>query len=145
MFLYLLFFGIVAENNSSPANGRLNCLKDEYEGDHDGSDGHPNEQAKLIAGEAVANFMIQLFFDQEFTGFFPVKEKVVELTFATKSNSIFIYSDILSDYTISSISLDGSYCLRKQLIGAENQINISSLTYGFLLLILLHPKARNIA
>jgi len=53
------FYGIVAESEANPANGKVNCLKYEYEGDHDGSDSHPNNKANQVAGplfvQAITN------------------------------------------------------------------------------------------
>jgi hypothetical protein len=39
------FFGYAAELNTAPENGKVNCLKYEYEGDPNGSDSHPNANA----------------------------------------------------------------------------------------------------
>ena len=44
------FWGIVAESNASPAQGKVNCLKYAYEGDHSGDDSHPNSAANQVAG-----------------------------------------------------------------------------------------------
>lgn len=44
------FWGIVAESNANPTQGKVNCLKYAYEGDHNGSDSHPNQAANQVAG-----------------------------------------------------------------------------------------------
>ncbi|HNW52476.1 MAG TPA: Ig-like domain-containing protein, partial [Prolixibacteraceae bacterium] len=53
------FYNIVAESDPTPAHGQVNCLMYDYEGDHDGSDSHPNYAANQVAGpqfaEAVVN------------------------------------------------------------------------------------------
>jgi len=51
------FFGIVAELSASPANGKVNCLKYEYEGDHNGDDSHPNTAANQVAGPIFAQLI----------------------------------------------------------------------------------------
>jgi hypothetical protein len=52
------FYNIVAESNPTPANGQVNCLKYEYEGDHDGNDSHPNYAANQVAGPLFAQFIV---------------------------------------------------------------------------------------
>ncbi len=52
------FFGLAAELNSNPANGRVNCLKYDYEGDHNGSDSHPNALANKTIGPVFAQFIV---------------------------------------------------------------------------------------
>lgn len=52
------FFGIVAELSASPANGKVNCLKYQYEGDHNGDDSHPNTAANQVAGPIFAQLIV---------------------------------------------------------------------------------------
>jgi hypothetical protein len=52
------FYNIVAESNPAPANGRVNCLKYNYEGDHNGDDSHPNYAANQVAGPIFANAIV---------------------------------------------------------------------------------------
>jgi hypothetical protein len=52
------FYNIVAESNPNPAHGQVNCLKYEYEGDHNGSDSHPNYVANQVAGPLFAQFIV---------------------------------------------------------------------------------------
>lgn len=53
------FYGLAAESTPAPANGQVNCLKYEYEGDHNGSDSHPNAFANAtimpLFGQAIVD------------------------------------------------------------------------------------------
>jgi hypothetical protein len=124
------FFNIVAESNLTPANGQVNCLKYEYEGDHDGSDGHPNEQANIIAGEAFANFMIQLFSGQEFTKVSQQENSYFNIYFDSKQNKIKFYADKDSEYRILIAGIDGREYLNTSMQRSENSLDISFLSQG---------------
>jgi hypothetical protein len=52
------FYGLSAELNTSPNNGKTNCLKYEYEGDHNGSDSHPNSLANRTIGPLFAQVIV---------------------------------------------------------------------------------------
>jgi hypothetical protein len=52
------FFGLVAEQSASPANGFQYCLKYDYEGDHDGNDSHPNTLANQTVGPLFARAVV---------------------------------------------------------------------------------------
>jgi hypothetical protein len=54
------FWGYVAESNPTPAHGLVNCLKYDYEGDHDGSDSHPNTTANEYVGPLFARFIVDV-------------------------------------------------------------------------------------
>jgi len=54
------FFGYAAENNPAALNGKLNCLKYDYENDHLGSDSHPNELANQTIGPLFAQLIINV-------------------------------------------------------------------------------------
>jgi len=54
------FFGLAAELNGLPANGEMNCLKYEYEGDHNGSDSHPNSLANRTIGPLFAQSIVDV-------------------------------------------------------------------------------------
>ncbi|HRQ29582.1 MAG TPA: T9SS type A sorting domain-containing protein [Saprospiraceae bacterium] len=53
------FYGLAAESTTVPSQGKVNCLKYEYENDHNGSDSHPNELANAtimpLFGQAIVN------------------------------------------------------------------------------------------
>jgi hypothetical protein len=55
------FFSYTAELSETPVNGKVNCLKYEYEGDHNGNDSHPNEAANTaimpIFGQFIADVL----------------------------------------------------------------------------------------
>jgi hypothetical protein len=52
------FFGLTAETQESPTNGLTNCLKYDYEGDHNGSDSHPNSLANRTVGSLFAQSIV---------------------------------------------------------------------------------------
>jgi hypothetical protein len=54
------FYGYVAESNSAPANGKVNCLKYEYEGDHNGDDSHPNATANSTIMPLFGQFIVDV-------------------------------------------------------------------------------------
>jgi uncharacterized protein YjdB len=82
------FFGIVAELNASPTNGKVNCLKYQYEGDHNGDDSHPNYAANQTAGPLFAQL---------------IASSLESFQTPTKVESI----DISSDGEVSSITSQG--------------------------------------
>jgi len=57
-FFIFDFWGIVAEDDPNPSNGKANCLKYEYEGSHFGSDSHPNYDANQAAGPEFAETIV---------------------------------------------------------------------------------------
>lgn len=124
------FFGIVAESNPSPANGQQNCLKYEYEVDHDGSDGHPNQQANLTAGEAFANFMIQIFSGQEFTSIENQENKICTLSYDTRNKIIAVNNSFSGESLISITGIDGRNYMNKKYNNSANSIDISNLPQG---------------
>jgi uncharacterized protein YjdB len=52
------FWGIVAESNPSPVNGKVNCLKYDYELSHNDYNSHPNPLANETAGPVFAQFIV---------------------------------------------------------------------------------------
>lgn len=58
------FFGLAAETNSSPANGKVNCLKYIYEKSHTDSDSHPNTLANQSIGPLFAQFIVNTIKNQ---------------------------------------------------------------------------------
>ncbi len=52
------FFGLVAEQSATPANGVQYCLKYEYENSHDDGDSHPNTAANQMAGPNFARTVV---------------------------------------------------------------------------------------
>jgi hypothetical protein len=57
--IYLFdFYNLAAESNSSPSQGKVNCLKYEYEKSHTDNDSHPNSIANETIGPLFAQFII---------------------------------------------------------------------------------------
>jgi hypothetical protein len=52
------FFGYAAENNPTPINGQINCLKYDYEISHTNIDSHPNVAANQTIGPIFAEFIV---------------------------------------------------------------------------------------
>ena len=53
------FWGIVAEGDPNPRRGRLNCLKYDFEKDHNNDDSHPNKAANELAGPLFSNVILK--------------------------------------------------------------------------------------
>ncbi|MBI5062309.1 MAG: hypothetical protein HZB87_02225, partial [Desulfatitalea sp.] len=60
------FWGIVAEDDPTPVNGQVNCLRYAFESSHDSGDSHPNQSANEVAGPAFAQRIVDAI--QIFTG-----------------------------------------------------------------------------
>ena len=58
------FFGYAAESNPAPANGKVNCLKYDYEGSHSGSDSHPNATANATIMPLFGQFIVDVINSQ---------------------------------------------------------------------------------
>jgi hypothetical protein len=54
------FFDYVAETNPTPSHGKVNCLKYEYEGDHNGDDSHPNATANSTIMPLFGQFIVDV-------------------------------------------------------------------------------------
>jgi hypothetical protein len=52
------FFSLAAEGNPSPLNGKVNCLKYEYELDHSTTNSHPNTLANQTIGPLFSQFIV---------------------------------------------------------------------------------------
>ncbi|MBI5895770.1 MAG: hypothetical protein HZB24_07135, partial [Desulfobacterales bacterium] len=52
------FWGIVAEDDPTPVNGQVNCLRYAFESSHDSGDSHPNQSANEVAGPAFAQRIV---------------------------------------------------------------------------------------
>ena len=55
------FYNLVAESNTNPVNGKVNCLKYEYEISHSNGDSHPNLLANQTVGPVFAEFIVNTF------------------------------------------------------------------------------------
>jgi len=53
------FWGLSAELNENPSQGQVNCLRYEYEKDHDSKDSHPNLKANEAIGPVFAEFIVK--------------------------------------------------------------------------------------
>jgi hypothetical protein len=58
------FYNYVAEADPSPANGAVNCLKYDYEGDHSSNNSHPNTLANQTVGPLFAEFIVNTIREQ---------------------------------------------------------------------------------
>ncbi|MFH0756032.1 MAG: T9SS type A sorting domain-containing protein [Bacteroidota bacterium] len=59
------FYGYAAESNPEPANGKVNCLRYEYEKDHSDSNSHPNVLANETIGPLFAEFIVNTIEETE--------------------------------------------------------------------------------
>ena len=53
------FWGIVAESDPNPRQGQFNCLKFDFEGNHNKDDSHPNKTANELAGPKFSNVILE--------------------------------------------------------------------------------------
>jgi hypothetical protein len=124
------FFNVVAESNEAPANGAVNCLKYEYEGDHDGSDGHPNQQANQAAGEEFVNFMVQVFQSSHATENLPLNEDKPELVYKSNSDLLVINGGFNEQMFLSIVDMSGRVCTKKNIHCSSSQMDLSYLPAG---------------
>lgn len=54
------FWELAAESNPSPTNGKVNCLKYDYEKSHTENDSHPNKTANEYIGPKFAEFIVKV-------------------------------------------------------------------------------------
>lgn len=120
------FFGYAAELNSAPANGKVNCLKYEYEGDHNGNDSHPNAKANAIImplfGQFIADVINNNVASQN-------QFEVPEIKFYP--NPAKRYIKISGTKTVESIEILDIYgkLIQKQ-VQPKNEIDVSFLSKG---------------
>lgn len=57
------FFGLAAEQSLNPSQGEQYCLKYDYEGDHNGSDSHPNTLANQTIGPLFAKLITEVLLE----------------------------------------------------------------------------------
>jgi hypothetical protein len=123
------FFNIVAEANPTQEDDEVNCLKYEYEVDHDGNEGHPNKSANLIAGEAFVNFIIEVFSGQEHTGIYYNEND--PLSFHLVQNQLVVNSTNNCKLMVSIFGMDGRFYKNISLNGNTNYVDISTISNGF--------------
>jgi len=58
------FFGLTAELSATPVNGKVNCLKYNYEISHTDIDSHPNSFANQTVGPVFAQFIVNTIRNQ---------------------------------------------------------------------------------
>lgn len=123
------FFGYAAESDPTPAYGKVNCLRYEYEGDHSGTDSHPN---------ATANTKIMPLFGQFIVDVINNQHSVISEQKDPDNNEIAFYPNpaktsfkIKGIKEIESVELfDISGRLIKIYHCPEDEINISALPKG---------------
>ncbi len=126
------FYNIVAESNPTPANGKVNCLKYDYEKSHTGSDSHPNEQANIEAGQQFADFMIEVFKKVESTTT-DIKQKDFNsqenITYNPIAKTLFVKSSNKKKNKISILDIMGREYISLDFSGSK-EINLSQLNKG---------------
>lgn len=129
------FYSLVAELSASPANGQQYCLKYDYEGDHEGSDSHPNDAAnKYVAplfGRAIVNALgntIPIIIDN-------VNDKTSSETGLSimpnpnsGSFSISVQQELTAPYNIDVVSVDGK--IVKRLKSDDSDFQVTGLEQG---------------
>ena len=73
----------MAELNPSPANGKVNCLKYEFEYDHNTDDSHPNTAANEYVGPMFAQFIVNTIENEP-----DIKVSDIEINTGNNQNTI---------------------------------------------------------
>lgn len=97
------FWSYAAESNATPVNGKINCLKYEYERSHTATDSHPNTMANIFIGPKFAEFVVNV-----------LKNQLV-----VKVNNI----EVNGNSGVSSINSDKGYLQMNAKILPENASN----------------------
>lgn len=122
------FFGYAAESNPSPANGKVNCLKYEYEGDHNGSDSHPNETANStimpLFGQFIVDALTNVTGINDLTDF----EKLQIKFYPNPAKSYIRIEGINNIESIEILDIYGK--LVQKHMQPENEIDVSMLPKG---------------
>jgi hypothetical protein len=129
------FFGYAAESSLTPVNGKVNCLKYNYEINHnDGNDSHPNTLANQTIGPLFAEFIVNTIKNQT-TNIYPVKpDCLVKVYPNPASDEVSVdLSEVNYDYMLIDIfDLQGKLTYQESV---KNQsmvkINTSGLRSGF--------------
>jgi hypothetical protein len=127
------FYNYVAETNPSPANGAVNCLKYDYEGDHANSDSHPNSLANQTVGPLFAEFIVSTIRDMPATASHnELKEPVI----SADKNILRVQSAKTSKNRILSIyGLTGNKIITLPAPELDFTLNINFLPEGLYILV----------
>lgn len=109
------FYNIVGESDPTPANGQVNCLKYEYEGDHDGSDSHPNTVANQVAGPLFAQFIVDCFEKNQADRIDELVKSGIKVTHSKGNGIYFVHFDKESGATRVMV-----YSLSGELVWSQN-------------------------
>jgi len=118
------FYGLTAETSQNPENGEPNCLKYDYEKDHNSGDSHPNTKANKAVGPIFAQFIYDVInlpsaIDED-------KNDLIYPNPANNTITIPKHND-LKNYKIEIFSFDGQ---KIEEFENYNTINISKLPNG---------------
>lgn len=110
------FYNLVAESNPNPVNGKVNCLKYEYEKSHTVVDSHPNLNANQTVGPQFAQFIVNTFKSQP-TGI---------NNYAEHSDEVIISSNPGQDYIAVDVSRTGEREMSVMIFNISGQIVYST-------------------
>ncbi len=124
------FFGNAAEMETDPENGVQYCLKYDYEGDHSGSDSHPNTLANETIGPVFSQFIIDVIEDDMNATYVENRNQQPEFQIRqnTTSGIIKISGKIDAVKFIDIYNLSGQKKLSTK--GPVHQINTDNLPKG---------------
>jgi hypothetical protein len=127
------FYGIVAESNPTPVNGKVNCLKYDYEGGHaaDYSDSHPNTAANMVAGPAFAQFIVDCI-EKGPSAIPAIKQSINVKAYPNPSKGkLTIETNVLNaKASISIVNPNGKVVYHSQLKQFSTDLDISNLANG---------------
>jgi hypothetical protein len=126
------FWGIMAESNATPAQGKVNCLKYDYEGDHNGSDSHPNTAANLVAGPLFGQFVVNCI-ENKVTAIPNINGNLQVKVYPCPSNGIItLETDALANTnaTFAVTNTNGQVVYQTTIYKTVSNIDLSHLSNG---------------
>lgn len=129
------FFGLAAEQNANPAQGEQYCLKYEYEGNHNGSDSHPNTLANQTIGPLFAADIAAELTESTSGIEINIPEELFLIS-TDKSKQIIIYNFVNSvpqKYLIEVFSANGNLLISERNCSSNGVIHLKGKTGLFLI------------
>jgi hypothetical protein len=143
------FYGLSVELNSMPQNGKINCLKYDYEGDHNGSDSHPNSLANRTVGPLFAQAIVDAI-KQQNTSIYEPRSNEPEIRIYPNPTSDQIIIDLGKYYqtfyspTVKIINSLNQYIYESQLSSPSSTIDLKRNLANGIYLVQFVDKDNNI-
>jgi hypothetical protein len=133
------FFGLMAEQNNFPQNGKVNCLKYDFEKSHTGNDSHPNATANAYAGPVFARFIVDVIENLKIPSAVPENQsKSPVVVFHGDELNIMAQQDA-GYQNLQIFDVLGKQVYNRQLYPGESEFNLSQIRQGLYLVHLTGP------